>query len=180
MIRTVFAALSALLLFAWTGISPAQDFFGDRKPVKKPRETVEKPAAAKKAPIKRQPVKRERTVKKPRRKKDPVAAAFALPKGMVLTKEEQAFAKQVRGKLEPQLRKALEKLEKTEDKTEKRKAAKQVQAIRAQIKTAVNMILQRRYAKAMREYAKQRAKKLEEMKKHAQKHGKRKGGRKKR
>ena len=78
MIRTVSTALSALMLLAWTGTSPAQDFFGDRKPVKKPSTTTEKPKHTEKARDKRQPVKK-RAVKKPRVKKDPGPCTVRIP-----------------------------------------------------------------------------------------------------
>ena len=41
-------------------------------------------------------------------KKDPVEAAFALPKGLVLTPAEMEWAKTKRAQLEPKLRAALE------------------------------------------------------------------------
>jgi len=48
-------------------------------------------------------------------KKDPVAMAFALPKGMVLTPKEYEWAANVRNQLEPQLRSALDRVKNAEN-----------------------------------------------------------------
>jgi len=89
--------------------------------------------------------------------KDPVAMAFALPKGMVLTAKEHEWAMGVRNRLEPQLRSALNRVKNAENEKDKLKAVKEVNAIRQQIKAAINTILQNRYQEAMKEAAKRAA-----------------------
>jgi len=119
-------------------------------------------------------------------KKDPVEMAFALPRGMVLRPKEMEFATQVRNRLEPQLRAALERVANTTDKNEKLKAIKEVKQIKQQIRGAIYTILQARYVQTMKEAAKrQAAQRKAAQNRHAQqkrKHGqhKKKGKRKKR
>lgn len=93
----------------------------------------------------------------PNPKKDPVAMAFTLPRGMVLTPKEYEYANRVRAQLEPRLRAALDRVENASDKNEKVKAAKEVREIKSAIQVAVNTILQQRYMAAMQEAAKQAA-----------------------
>jgi len=87
-------------------------------------------------------------------KKDPVAMAFALPKGMVLTPKEYEWAANVRNQLEPQLRSALDRVKNAENEKEKLQAVKEVNAIRQQIKAAIHTIIQNRRIEAMKEAAK--------------------------
>ena len=91
-------------------------------------------------------------------KKDPVSSAFALPRGLVLTPPEMAWANSVRSELEPKLRDALRRVEQGADSEQKAKAAVEVRQIKSQIKQAINAILQDRAAKAAAEYAKKVAK----------------------
>ena len=108
--------------------------------------------------------------------KDPVAMAFMLPRGMVLTAEEMKYATRVRSALEPQLRAALKRVETATDQTEKLKAVKEVKRIKDQIEAAILKIQQDRYAKVMQEYARRQA----EARKKAAQQKKKKGGKKKR
>jgi len=112
--------------------------------------------------------------------KDPVAMAFALPKGMVLTPKEYEWAMGVRNQLEPQLRSALDRVKSAENEQEKLQAVKEVNAIRQQIKEAINTILQNRYQEAMKEAAKRAAAAREAAQKRAAQQNKNRGNKKRR
>lgn len=111
---------------------------------------------------------------------DPVAKAFALPEGMVLTAEEMKWAMGIRQQLEPRYRSALEQVKNAESSDEKMKAVKEIRAIEAQIKSAIGAIIQQRQMKVMQEMAKRAAEARKKAAEHRKKSNNHKRGSKKR
>jgi hypothetical protein len=73
--------------------------------------------------------------------RDPVALAFALPKGTVLNSRQEAAYNKLKKENESPLRSALQQISRTNDKSEKAKLARQANDTRATIKTGIHEIL---------------------------------------
>jgi hypothetical protein len=73
-------------------------------------------------------------------KKDPVADAFALPKGVTLRSDQQGKYDTMKKEMEPKLRDTLSQVEAATG-AEKDKAAKGVMIVRKEIKTKIGQIL---------------------------------------
>jgi hypothetical protein len=73
--------------------------------------------------------------------KDPVAVAFALPKGVVLNADQQAAYDKLKQDKEPGLLQALDNVEQAQAGEEKANANKEVRKLRAEIRTAIKNIL---------------------------------------
>jgi hypothetical protein len=74
-------------------------------------------------------------------KKDPVADAFALPRGFALRADQQEPYNRLKSEMEPRLRDALSQVEAATG-GEKDRAAKNVMAVRKEIKARLVRILQ--------------------------------------
>jgi hypothetical protein len=87
-------------------------------------------------------------------KKDPVADAFALPKGVTLRSDQQEPYNKMKQDMEPKLRDALSQVEAATG-ADKDKAAKSVMATRKEIKNKIAQILRQvdpNIAKAAKSY----------------------------
>lgn len=73
--------------------------------------------------------------------RDPVETAFALPRGVHLTAAQTERFKKLRQRYEPQLRRALDKVEATTDESEKLLAAKAVLRLREKIHQQILSLL---------------------------------------
>jgi hypothetical protein len=74
-------------------------------------------------------------------KKDPLADAFVLPKGVVLRADQQTKFDKMKEEMEPKLRDALAQVEAAASATEKSKAGTGVKTVRTEIKTKIAQIV---------------------------------------
>ena len=124
----------------------------------------------------------ERQKKAKRPAKDPVAQAFMLPRGVVLTPKQAEAYRQVRRQLEPLLRSALERVQSATGQKDKLKAVAEVKQIKEQIRQSILEILRNpSLGKSKDTVKKSPAKKGKRGKKKGgkKKGGKNKGGKKK-
>ena len=73
--------------------------------------------------------------------RDPVEAAFRLPRGVQLSQRQREAFEKMRGQIEPRLRKALDDLADAKDERSKRVVVKQVTQIRQEIRDEINQIV---------------------------------------
>lgn len=73
--------------------------------------------------------------------KDPVATAFALPKGVTLNAQQQAAYDQLKGDKEAELREALDAVQNSDSNTPSAQALKKLRECKAEIRKAIDAIV---------------------------------------
>jgi hypothetical protein len=93
-------------------------------------------------------------------KRDNVAEAFALPKGVTLRPDQDDLYRKLKREKEPKLRQAQKRVDDAPSEQEKTKAAREMMALTKEIKQGINTILQKpdpKLVQAMEEAMKAKA-----------------------